>query len=163
MTGSGSLHYNRILYRLLVPAVLLWLTGTAHADIAIIVHPDNPLSSLQESDLKKIFLGRMPLFPQTRQEIHPFDLPEDHPVFVRFYQQVLQQDGAKLKRYRAYYLFSGRGRLPTSARSTDDMISQIAQDPAAIGYIDASQSSRSIKVLLTLPAQPPSPPEQVTP
>lgn len=137
----------------LLGASLLW-AGSAHADLAVIVHPQNPLSTLNESELKKIFLGRMPLFPQTRQEIHPFDLPEDHPAFIQFYQQVLQQDGAKLKRYRAYYLFSGRGRLPATTTGTDDMLSKIAQDPAAVGYVDATRLDSRVKALLILPTGP---------
>lgn len=145
----------------LLPTLLLLALlcpATTRADIAIIVHPQNPLTELSEADLKKIFLGRLPLFPQSRQEIHPLDLPEWHPTFIDFYQRLLQLDGIKLKRYRAYYLFSGRGRLPTATTSESDLISRVANDPAAIGYLDASQPRDQVHTLLMLRTSPRPPP-----
>lgn len=146
MTG----HTARTVPLLILLALLQLWSGSARADIAIIVHPQNPLTNLTEEDLKKIFLGRLPLFPQTGQEIHPLDLPEEHTTFADFYRRVLQLDGTKLKRYRAYYLFSGRGRLPDGASSVGEMIHKVSEDTAAIGYVDASLVTDQVKVLFVL-------------
>ena len=140
-------------FRTLAVSLLLLLalaSGSVRADIAVIVHPQNPLTHLSEDDLKKIFLGRLPLFPQTGQEIHPLDLPEEHATYADFYRRVLQLDGTKLKRYRAYYLFSGRGRLPAGANSVIEMIRKVSEDTAAIGYVDASLVTEQVKVLFLL-------------
>lgn len=146
------MRHSRILpLPLLMLLILLQLgSACARADIAIIVHPQNPLTELSESDLKKIFLGRLPLFPKTGQEIHPLDLPEEHATFTDFYRRLLQLDGTKLRRYRAYYLFSGRGRLPATTDTVTEMISKVAEDPAAIGYVDATNVTAQVKTLLVL-------------
>lgn len=153
MTG----HTARTVPLLILLALLQLWSGSARADIAIIVHPQNPLTNLTEEDLKKIFLGRLPLFPQTGQEIHPLDLPEEHTTYADFYRRVLQLDGTKLKRYRAYYLFSGRGRLPAGANSVVEMIRKVSEDTAAIGYVDAAHVSDKTRTLLILRTSPERP------
>lgn len=122
------------------------------ADIAVVVHASNEVSNLNAQDLKRIFLGRMPLFPGTGREIRAIDLPDEHPLFQAFYRQAVGLEGVDLKRYRAYYLFSGRGRLPAVAASPQDMIRMISDDPAAIGYLDSKDvTSDKLRVILLLP------------
>lgn len=135
----------------LLLATALAASQPARADIAVIVHPQNTLASLDPQGLKKIFLGRMPLFPDSHREIHPIDLPDEDPVFVAFYRQVVELEGTDLKRYRAYYLFSGRGRLPAQAATADDVINKVATEIGAIGYIDARAVTPAIRVILILP------------
>lgn len=133
--------------------LLLALTiGIAHADIAVIVHPTNPIAQLQEKDVQKIFLGRLRMFPGTDLEVQALDLPEDHPVFIAFYARTAQMSPAKLRRYRAYYLFSGKGMLPETADSEEAMLKRVASLPTAIGYVDTRQLNSNVKILFTLPS-----------
>ena len=143
-------------HRLLI-AVLLLGCSAARADIAVIVHPDNPLSTISPQELKKIFLGRMPLFPNSSREIHPIDLPDEDAVFQAFYRQVVELDGLNLKRYRAYYLFSGRGRLPAVLQTSQDVLQRVSEDVGSIGYIDAQDVLPATRVILVLPGNPPLP------
>lgn len=138
----------------------------AHADIAVIVHPQNKLATLTPQQLKKIFLGRMPLFPVSSHEIRAIDLPDDNAVFREFYHQVVELDGTELKRYRAYYLFSGRGRLPDIAQTPEEMIEKVAADTGAIGYVDRNAiDETTTRVLVILPgtAPPAHPPATIKP
>ena len=142
------------LRQLAIPAILLsaFLSAqTAWADIDIIINPHNPITRLSRQDLRRIFLGRMPLFPQTTREIHPIDLPDDNATFIEFYRRVVKLEGIRLKRYRVYYLFSGRGRLPEQAKTPKDVINRVATDPAAIGYVDKRDINATVKILLVLP------------
>lgn len=125
----------------------------AGADIAVIINPQNKLAELSNQDLKKIFLGRMLLFPNSSREIHPVDLPVENPVFQHFYRQVVELEGVDLKRYRAYYLFSGRGRLPAVADSPMAVIETVRQDEGAIGYIDERDVTPDTRVLMMLPLE----------
>lgn len=138
----------------LLTALLLSLS-VAQADIAVVVNPQNPLSSLTPQELKKIFLGRMSLYPDSGREIRAIDLPDTDPLFAAFYRQVVELDGTELKRYRAYYLFSGRGRLPAVANSPAEVLRKVMDDPAAIGYIDTRDITDGAKVILIL-SQPPT-------
>lgn len=143
--------------------VLIVLSGAAgfaaspltRADIAVVVHPSNHITQLTEQDLKKIFLGRMSLFPDSGRAIRAIDLPDEHPLFQAFYRQVVELEGVDLKRYRAYYLFSGRGRLPAVAASSQEVIHMISDDPAAIGYLDSDEVPKEgVRVILVLPHTP---------
>lgn len=122
----------------------------AFADLSIIVHPDNPQSSLTQDELRSIFLGRLAQFPASSEVIVPLDLPPSDPAFSQFYQQVTQLEGTRLKRYRAYYLFSGRGKLPRTTASAADMLDAVANNPRAIGYLDSQLVNDQVKVLLWL-------------
>lgn len=137
------------LLNLLLATWLLWLPA-ARADIAVVVHPQNPLASLSHQELKKIFLGRLSLFPGGGREIRAIDLPDDHPLFHDFYRQVVELDGVELKRYRAYYLFSGRGRLPVVAASPQAVLRMVTEDPGAIGYLDSKDVTENTRVIMTL-------------
>lgn len=125
--------------------------ASALADIAVVVHPQNKIESISTQELKKIFLGRMPLFPGSGREIRAIDLPDEHPLFQAFYRQVVELEGTDLKRYRAYYLFSGRGRLPAAASSTEEVIRMISEDQGAIGYLDSQDVPEGARVILVLP------------
>lgn len=139
--------------RLIAALLLLQTSAFAHGDIAVIVNPKNPLAELSAAELKKIFLGRMPLYPNSNREIRAIDLPDENPLFGEFYRQVVDLDGVDLKRYRAYYLFSGRGRLPVVANTAEDVIQKVAEDQGAIGYIDGRDVTPDTRVLMMLPSE----------
>ncbi|MCP5015011.1 MAG: hypothetical protein GY938_06955 [Ketobacter sp.] len=144
MSGRGfSRAFTLLVSLLFIP----W----AWADLAIIVHPDNPQQSISKHELRLIFLGRMPLFPTSGEEIIAFDLPESDSDYETFYRNVVELEGTRLKRYRAYYLFSGRGKLPRPTDSNATILQQVADNERAIGYVDSRLVNEKVKVLLTLP------------
>lgn len=126
------------------------LTQKAAADLAIVVHPDNPISNLSDKDVQKIFLGRLRMFPGTSIETQTIDLPDDSALYSRFYARIAQMTPAKVRRYRAFYLFSGKGKVPQHANDQTEVISKIHSDTRAIGYIDASADPAGMKVILIL-------------
>ncbi|AUM12618.1 type 2 periplasmic-binding domain-containing protein [Ketobacter alkanivorans] len=144
MSGRG---FSRAITLLASLLFIPW----AWADLAIIVHPDNPQQSISKHELRLIFLGRMPLFPTSGEEIIAFDLPESDSGYETFYRNVVELEGTRLKRYRAYYLFSGRGKLPRPTDSNATILQQVADNERAIGYVDSRLVNEKVKVLLTLP------------
>jgi len=144
MSGGG---FSRAITLLVSLLFIPW----AWADLAIIVHPDNPQQSISKHELRLIFLGRMPLFPTSGEEIIAFDLPESDSGYETFYRNVVELEGTRLKRYRAYYLFSGRGKLPRPTDSNATILQQVADNERAIGYVDSRLVNEKVKVLLTLP------------
>lgn len=126
------------------------LSGVVHADIAIIVHPQNPLAALNESDVRRIYMGRMRMFPDSSQGIEAIDLPESAERFVVFYQSLMHLNPAKLKRQRASYLFSGKGRLPVVMETDEAVKVHVAKTPAAIGYVESGWVDGTVKVVATV-------------
>ncbi len=126
------------------------LSAPVQADIAVIVHPENPLHAIETSELQRIYLGRMRMFPDSSQGIETVDQPEDSARFSSFYQSLTRLTPAKLKRQRASYLFSGKGRLPIVMQDDATVKQHVASTPAAIGYVQADQVDDTVKVVATV-------------
>lgn len=124
--------------------------GYANADIAVIVHAQNPMATLDESDVRRIYMGRMRMFPGSSQGIETIDQPENAERFMTFYKVLMQVTPAKLKRQRASYLFSGKGRLPLVKEDDAAVKTYVASTPAAIGYVKADQVDDTVRVVATV-------------
>jgi ABC-type phosphate transport system substrate-binding protein len=144
--------YLNLFCLLLLASGMLCSLGvtSARADIAVIVNVANPLKTLDSGELQRIFMGRTRMFPDSTQGIETIDQPEDAAVFVDFYQKVMRITPAKLKRQRASYLFSGKGRLPVVKDDDASVKAFVAQTPAAIGYVQAEQVDDTVKVVATV-------------
>jgi ABC-type phosphate transport system substrate-binding protein len=145
-------HLNRyVIYAVLGPLLGLGVSLTAQAELAVIVHPSNPVTELSQTQVQKLFLGRSLMFPNTETKVYSIDQDESSPIFKRFYEKVIQMNVSKLKKYRAYYLFSGRGRLPLSLDNTNEVIDRVSRTENAISYVHLKDTSDKVKVVYTMP------------
>ena len=119
-------------------------------DTLIVTHDKNPIDSLTLKEVRKIFLGRLGMFPGTNNEPHPLDFPQDSSQFEQFYESVIGMPPAKIKRYRAYYLFSGKGKIPTEMPDINSILSALEKDHDAIAYLPATLENSNLKVLLRI-------------
>ena len=147
MSRSRQLHFTQVV---LVFMCLFSISGSCMADVAVIVHPESATNELTPRQVKKLFLGRMHMFPSTNIEAVPIDQKESQRTYSVFYSDLIGMTPVKLKRYRAAYLFSGKGRLPLEVDSDLQVRSYIAGNRSAIGYIDASLLDESVKVVYLL-------------
>lgn len=132
---------------MLTALMLSLLPRLTSADIAVIVHPQNPTATLTENDVRRIFMGRLRLFPDTNIGIDAIDVSDASQVFLEFYAAVARISPEKLKRQRASYLFSGNGRLPQVLVSETAVHKHVANSLTAIGYISAQNVDESVKVI----------------
>lgn len=123
---------------------------SAHAELVVVVHPSNPVASLSEEDVRRIFMGRMRLFPHGEASIEAVDQEESRPQFEKFYEAISGLTPAKLKRQRASYLFSGKGRLPASLPDDAAVLEYVSTRPGGIGYVAADQVDTRVKPVLTI-------------
>lgn len=142
--------------RYLLPALLTLACSGVQADIAVIVHEHNPLPSLSENEIRKIFLGRLQLFPNSRSEILTLDQALDSPTLERFYHTEVDMSPAQLSSYRAAYLFSGKGRIPDIEKDDMAVLERVKSTPNAIGYVDLDTVDQSaqlsgVKIIYRLP------------
>lgn len=150
MNHLGLAHYR---FYLPLLACLLVFSTSLRAEIAIIVNPSNPLDTLSTHEVKKIFLGRARLFPGTDQAIAVLDQSRDNDIYKVFYTDVVGFGLNKLKRYRAAYLFSGKGKLPETVTNHEATKKKVSRHEGAIGYIDARLVDDTVKVVYEWPAQ----------
>ena len=123
------------------------MMAQVQAEMVVIVNPDNPVESLSKKDVQRLFLGRMHQFPDTNMKVESIDNSESSEEYERFYATVINMNKSKLKRYRAYYLFSGKGRLPTQIESTQKILKYISITKNAIAYTDESNINNKVKVV----------------
>ena len=145
-----SRRWDNLIKQLVAALFALMLANVCLADVAVVVHPDNPMSELSKHQVKKLFLGRLRMLPNTGLEADVVDQSEDQPSFSDFYSKLVKMGPAKLKRYRAAYLFSGKGKLPLKLEGDAQVKAHVASHHSAIGYIESSLVDESVKVVYVL-------------
>lgn len=121
---------------------------SAHADVAIVVHRDND-NELNDYQLRKIFLGKLKTFPDGT-EVVLYDLPSGTPARETFITQLLRKTEANLNSHWARMLFSSKGRPPKTLKSGTEVLDEVANNPAAIGYVDVKDLNDTVKVIQIL-------------
>jgi len=116
-------------------------------DVALIVHPANPLSELSSADVVKIFRieqqhwkagGRIYLILQES------GTPEKEIVLRRVYRM----KDAELKQFWLGKLFRGEiASFPSVARSGVAARRIVSQAPNALSFVDASVADQTVRVL----------------
>ncbi|AUM11852.1 type 2 periplasmic-binding domain-containing protein [Ketobacter alkanivorans] len=137
-----------IILKLTLAALLLAGTSGVRADIFVITNADNPVAQLSLKEVRKVFLGRLHLYPGTEHEPLAIDLPQTSHAYRHFYEKTVGISLPKLKRYRAYYLFSGKGKIPSEAPNSDAVVDAVKRSTYAIGYVETSaENLQGIKIL----------------
>jgi len=120
-------------------------SSTTQAEVAVIVNSANA-AAISDSDLSRLFLGKLKQFSSGNKAI-PVNQKFGSNVRKEFEQKVLKKSSRQVKAYWSKRLFSGKGKPPKELSSDQDIISQVASDKNAIGYVDASKVDGSVKIL----------------
>ena len=126
---------------MLVPCLSL----PVFADVAVITHPSNA-TSLTADDVQRLFLGKNKSFPGGG-EATPVSNKNDA-VREQFNQVLLGKNESQIKAYWSQLVFTGKGTPPKELDSDDAVKQFVANNPTAIGYIDAAKVDGSVKVVL---------------
>lgn len=122
----------------------------AHAALAIIAHPDNPLVGITNDQLKNIYLGKVRTFPNGKQ-VEALDQPQEKKVREKFNHDVLEMTEGKRKSYWARLKFTGKAKPPEVMDGDEKVRDWVATHPEALGYIDGKAVNNQVKVLLIIP------------
>ena len=136
--------------KLALSVVLCSVSCSCYADVSVVVHPSSNIESLTTKQIKKLFLGRLRMLPNTGREAVVVDQGVNSLPHKRMYSELVRMTPANLKRYRAAYLFSGKGRLPITVEGDDQVKDFVAGSRSAIGYIDAASVDDSVKSVYLL-------------
>jgi ABC-type phosphate transport system substrate-binding protein len=128
--------------------MLVWLECAAARadDVVAVVSARSPIAALNANQVADIFLGKTSRFPDGSVAV-PIDLDEDSPAREKFYIQLTGKSPAQMKAHWSKIIFTGRGQPPRQVATDAEAKKAIAENPNAIGYIDASQVDASVKVL----------------
>ena len=133
----------------LLAAILVVATlsqATAQESVKIIVNPDVEVSSLSQAELARIYLGKK-TFWDSGSRISPSLLNEKSP-----HTKLLRKESVRItvRQYRAYWkrrLFSGQGTAPKTFASSKQVANYVADNPGAIGVVDASFADDRVRVI----------------
>jgi len=143
---------RRRIHHLLAAAALLLAqaaSGTASAELVVIVSARNPLPALSGDQVAAIFLGQAGRFPDGAEAValdHRLGSTERN----QFYAQVTGKTPALLKAHWSKMVFTGRGQPPRELSDSTAVRRMVADNPAMIGYVDRSVLDASVRPVLVL-------------
>lgn len=133
-------------------ALVLVTLGLTRASIAgdtrykVIVHPRNPVSSVDREFLRNAFLKKATAWDHG-EIIRPVDLSTKFAVRDQFTQEVIKKTSAQLRSYWNQRIFSGKGAPPLEVGATADLIAYVLANPGAVGYLPADVDPGGAKVI----------------
>ncbi len=140
------------LRRLAAAAALLLAqaaSGSANAELVVIVSARNPLPALSGDQVAAIFLGQSGRFPDGGAVV-ALDQRLGSQERQQFYSQVTGKTPALLKAHWSKMVFTGRGQPPRELGDSAAVRRMVAENPAMIGYIDRSALDASVRPVLVL-------------
>lgn len=132
-------------------SALLWgcMAQLAHADILVVVNPDNDVVSLTENQVERLFLGKENRFPNGRRAM-PVDQGDSEAIKATFYDEISNKSLSQLKSYWSRRIFNGRAEPPQVVSGDSSVKDFVADNDNAIAYIDAASIDDSVKVVLVI-------------
>lgn len=128
-------------------AALLGITAPAAAsEVVAVVSSRSPVTALKPEQVADIFLGKATRFPDGTQAV-PIDHTEESEVREKFYSLYAGKSASQVKAHWAKIVFTGRGQPPRQVGSSAEAKKAIADNPQAIGYIEARLVDPSVRVL----------------
>lgn len=139
----------RTLSLVVLVALLLGAVGRLSAEDAgfkIIVHPDNPITTIDRELLRNAFLKKQSEWSDG-EAMRPVNLSSKFAVHDQFTRDVLKKTPAQLKTYWNQQIFSGKGVPPPEAGSVEDLTAYVLATPGAVGYVPARADVHGAKVI----------------
>ena len=119
------------------------------ADIAVIVHIDNPLEHISEEQIKNIYKVRQLRFPDSSPIVLSYQ-PDNLVVTQQFFQKVLGRPMSQHSGFWATRVFSGRMLRPVKLKSDLQVIDWVSKNKGGIGYIDEANLNDTVKKIATI-------------
>lgn len=136
---------NRII-ALFLGVCLASAQAIASAEVAIVVHPNNPTEILSKTELARLYLGRSKQFPDG-STAHALNQTGDSATRQEMEQHFLGRNATQMKAYWAKAMFSGSATPPAEVADDAAVKAAVAADETAVGYIDAASVDDSVKVV----------------
>jgi ABC-type phosphate transport system substrate-binding protein len=125
--------------------MLLFSSGTAWADMVIIVHQNVPETTITEKTLQEIFLGKRVQW-KDNSTIHPVTVREAK-LHKAFLKQYVNKSIAKWNAHWKRMVFTGNGTPPKQFTTQQELLEYVAKTAGAIGYVDAEPSIENVTII----------------
>jgi len=112
----------------------------------VIVHPQNPVTSVERAFLRDAFLKKATNWPHGNA-IRPIDLANKLPVREQFILDVLKKTPAQLRSYWTQRIFSGLDVPPPEADSAEAAVRYVLGNSGAVAYLPEGTDPKGAKVI----------------
>ncbi len=120
-------------------------------DIAVVVHPSNPLSDISLRDLERLYLGDANSFPGGGNAT----TYEEAGIREAFYKAAVDMSISEIQRHWIQATFSGGGAVaPRELAGAPAALAAVSGDPSGIAILPASAVDGSVKVVSVGGASP---------
>ena len=127
--------------KMLLPALALVVSASrveAQArNFVVVVNESNPIASVRSDELSKMFLKKITVW-RTKQPVVVVDQSETTKIRQQFSRDVHHRDLQSVQGYWQTQIFSGRSVPPQQRAGDSEVLSFVAGNPNAVGYVSAS-------------------------
>lgn len=116
------------------------------AGYRVIIHPDNPVTSVERQFLADAFLKKVTRWPD-RRVMYPADLPPSSATRSSFSRAVLKRSVAAIKAYWQQRIFSGRGVPPPELGSEAQVVEYVLRYHGSVGYVSGATDIKGAKAI----------------
>jgi ABC-type phosphate transport system substrate-binding protein len=122
--------------------------GSAHAQVGfrVIVNPANPVTSLRETEVARLFLKKTVAWP-TGAPVAAVDQERTSSVRRVFSLEVHAKDPDAIVAHWQTMVFSGRDTPPPVKASDASVVDFVRANPGAIGYVSETADVAGVKVV----------------
>jgi ABC-type phosphate transport system substrate-binding protein len=124
----------------------LFLATTVSAEMVVIVHKSNPLTTVSSDMLAKYYKKTIQLW-DSGSKIDPVDLPDQHPLAVEFSDRILHLTIDVKHSMWTIRTLSGQGTPPKQLPTEAEVVAYVRSKPGAIGYVDRASADDSVKII----------------
>jgi ABC-type phosphate transport system substrate-binding protein len=125
---------------------LFLISATCHAEVVVIVHPDNT-STVSAEDIQAIYLAKATTFANGETAI-PINLPASNDVRTIFERDIIQRSKSQMKSYWSKLVFTGQASYPKEVSNSAEVVKLVASNANLIGFVDSASVNESVKIVL---------------
>ena len=141
-----------LLTSLLMCGLCLQPKGPAQAEIVVVVHPDSPIKAISAREVSDLYMGRTRNVRTENQSttVAVIEQSGNDKLRESFFRQLNGISVSQLNAYWARLRYSGDVLPPPTVSGSSLVIESVRRRRDAIGYINASEVTASVRVVLTL-------------
>lgn len=137
--------YRRLMLFLCLMIVVISIPS--RAEVVVIVHPSND-STIDDDTIKKIFMGKTKKFSNGQIAL-PMNSAKGSATREEFSERAIGRSSSQINAHWSKLVFTGKGSMPKELDSDAEVISTIAANQGAIGYVSPDAVTGNVKVVAT--------------
>ncbi|ARU55355.1 MAG: phosphate ABC transporter substrate-binding protein [Pseudomonadales bacterium] len=133
----------------IIACITAFLSPPSFGEVVVVVNPNSSISELDDKWLSAIFLGKKKKYPDGSLAV-PVEQETGTPARDKFNEKVIKKSEVQLKAFWSQRIFTGKGQPPKQVSGSADVKKLVSENPAIIGYIDASEVDNTVKIIRKL-------------